>query len=132
MSNALKFTPPHGTITISVKVSHNMGDDKPSDDYENLTDEEAILLVNSRSRHSSDAFANNSCKQFSPTNDEVTAKHMDAADYNEADNGKSDNGAKAEGPKVVDGKVYQTYGKVIVSFVDTGAGIAKVRMCDMM
>mgnify|MGYP003385414878 CR=1 FL=1 len=80
-SNALKFTPPYGTVTVSVKVSH-MGDDEPmGGHHDHLTDEEAMLLANLSLLDCSDAF-----------------------------------------------KEYKEYGNIIVSFVDSGAGISNVCM----
>jgi signal transduction histidine kinase len=127
MSNAIKFTPPDGTVTISLRGS-NIVNGKSKEDTEELSEEEIILLEKFHSQQDS------SC-------DSPSAKEKESAkagDSSEMREGADDTGAAADDDKesesdspgadciIVDGKEYVKYDIVIVSFVDTGAGISKV------
>jgi signal transduction histidine kinase len=115
MSNAIKFTPTCGTVTISLKLSH-MDNPGEIESQKHMTEEEVILFANSQNWDSN--YAGTEKDGLKPVKGGESAEQ-----------GRGTNNTDAvENSTVVDGKRYKKYGTVIVSFVDTGAGISKVNI----
>lgn len=137
MSNALKFTPSTGTVTIIIKESH-VHFDNEVDNYHNLTDEEVVLVTNSQAKDSNQAFTQdipqsseeykNSDKSPWPhLHDDSADSRGTVADTVADETTNQNTKSRSDCTSItVDGKEYKKYGQIIISFVDTGAGIAKV------
>ena len=129
MSNALKFTPPHGTVTIALKASQLENADKMESD-QSLTKEEAVLLPKYRAE---------ALPPFFAAGEGDVDLHSDSADFKkdvdvyrdvsaheeDADTKKSEAHDESD-HATVDGKEFKKFCICIASFVDTGAGISKV------
>ena len=179
MSNALKFTPPHGTVTIALKASHLDNAEEMESD-QSLTQEEAVLLTKYRTEdfpcsvaagegdvdvHSDTAFYKEDSviaaihRDPSAHEDDVDVHrdaaaiyrdpsaheddvdihralsaheedvdiHKDASAHEEDAERKKSEAHDDTERVIVDGKEYKKFGIGIASFVDTGAGISKVR-----
>jgi len=114
MSNAIKFTPPRGTVTISVKSSRVGYERQEDSDLKNLSEEELILVTNSHDKSYADAKFGHCGESNSESVDDIVGDSK-----------------KVAGPEhdksvlYVDGKRYKKYSSIIVSFLDTGVGICK-------
>jgi signal transduction histidine kinase len=129
VSNALKFTPPDGIVTISVSVSHVRDGDGAMENHKNLTVEEVVLVANSKAKASNNPSTGDDEIRLKPVKGGGSSELRDDADDKAAvvDEAIDDlNLHSVAQNTAVDGKEHQQYGDLIVSFVDTGAGIAKV------
>jgi signal transduction histidine kinase len=135
MSNALKFTPPEGMVTVTVKVSYVLGPEEHGSEPATLSEEEAILIVNSQFRDPTCAFKGDKIalksvqgmKGSFDAHDGAEDQDKDGAVHQPEDDHESSEASRSKDLiVVVDGKKYQEHAKVIVSFVDTGAGISMV------
>lgn len=102
MSNAIKFTPPKGTVSISAKVSHNGCQGEGGDGIiEPLLEEEAILMASAEGGEGESSFSSSVKGDDVDLNDTVTFTDED-------------------------GKTYKKSSTFILSFRDTGSGISQV------
>ena len=117
MSNALKFAPPQGAVSIIVYDSHVNGDES----HQNLTNEEVVLLSNSATKQNvNDAYTSRDVMGSTESGPWVDAYNKKGVGDDTKHHADDDNIV------VIDDREYEKYGTVIISFVDTGAGIAKV------
>lgn len=120
MSNAIKFSAPHSTVTVTLRYSQIGSSGATSAE---LTLEETILLKESTRTTTP-----------SPSKEELkmcgdgTASSADSfggAEGEVKDVDMREKGAE-EDIVIVNGKECKKYGLIIVSFVDCGVGISKV------
>jgi signal transduction histidine kinase len=126
-SNGIKFTPRNGVVTVTVKCSQHGGEggsDAP------LSEEEVILDSNEQARKAMKSL------QLEPDillpdvlNKEGKSGKVgdDSGSCDEKQSSFAKNEKEVEDTIVTsDGRNFQKYGRVIVSFQDTGAGISQV------
>jgi signal transduction histidine kinase len=125
MSNGIKFTPPNGVVTITLKSSQHGGgivSDTP------LTEEEIILEANEHARKAMEALQLHP-DTLLPSGLEKDVTIDDSGGRSADEKGVSDEQKEEEGEETIvtaDGRKYKKYGRVVVCFRDTGAGISKV------
>lgn len=138
MSNAIKFTPRHGTVTITVKSSRvGCAGEKHDNNMKDLSEEEVVLITNSldlTSLDSSNGFRGES-KMVSVRGSPDKCDSADIGDGAVVDGDTCDVKKSVEPKKsaavtgevtYINDKCYRRHSTVIVSFLDTGAGICKV------
>jgi hypothetical protein len=124
MSNGIKFTHDGGVVTITLKCSH-IRDGTGTDTDSGLTEEEMILLANEQVRKATELSVGQ-IRGFTSFEAKVTTNDKGGGKSDENENEVTVDVDDDDVAVMVDGKEYKKYGRLIVSFVDTGAGVSKV------
>lgn len=140
MSNAIKFSAPHSTITVTLRESHigspGMAEAvTTAEGGDDLTLEETVLLQESNIGASAESPCQAITSSKSPRKEEELsmrggggARSANSFDGVEGEARKADmwHGEAEDDFITVNGKKCEKFGLIIVSFVDSGVGVSKV------